>query len=211
VANVAPTASLGNNGPTNEGSSTAVSFSGQSDPSSVDTSAGFHYAFSCSNGDLSAASYANSGTSSSTSCLFDDGPSTHTVKGRIIDKDGGYTEYSTNVTVSNVPPTADLTNNGPVGEGSPATISFSNQHDPSTTDTNAGFHYAYSCTNGDLSSASYNNTTGSTGSHLCPFADNGLYPVKARIIDKNNGFSEYTTTVTVNNVAPTVTAAGNQS
>ena len=154
VNNVAPTATLSNNGPVNEGSAATISFSAQSDPSSADTSAGFRYAFSCTNGDLSAATYAGSGTGASTSCPFDDGP-TKIVKARIIDKDGGSTEYTTTVTVNNVPPTATLSNNGPVNEGSAATISFGNQFDPSSVDTTAGFHYAFSCTNGDLSAATY--------------------------------------------------------
>ena len=58
------------------------------------------------------------------------------------------------VTVANVNPTATLSNDGPVDEGSPATISFSNQND-TADDTAAGFHYAYSCSNGDLSGATY--------------------------------------------------------
>src|SRR5207247_917367 len=103
---VDPTASLGNNGPTPEGSATSIDFTNQLDPSTADTNAGFHYAYSCSNGDLSGATYAGSGTSASTSCTFDDGPSTHTVKARIIDKDGGFSQYQTVVSVTNVDPTA---------------------------------------------------------------------------------------------------------
>src|SRR5207244_4342527 len=94
VANVAPTAALGNNGPADEGSAATVSFSDQSDPSSADTTAGFHYAFSCTNGDLSGATYAGSGTSASTTCTYADN-GTYTVKARIIDKDGGFNEYTT--------------------------------------------------------------------------------------------------------------------
>ena len=80
AANVAPTATLGNDGPIDEGSSAKVSFSGQSDPSSADTTTGFHYAFACDNGDLSSADYASAGTDAFTTCSFaDDG--TYTVKG----------------------------------------------------------------------------------------------------------------------------------
>ena len=59
------------------------------------------------------------------------------------------------VTVANVAPTAALANNGPIDEGGSATITFSSPSDPSNADTTAGFHYAYSCTNGDLSGATY--------------------------------------------------------
>src|SRR5256884_5339023 len=55
-------------------------------------------------------------------------------------------------------PTADLSATTPIDEGSSSTVSFANQSDPSTADTNAGFHYAYSCSNGDLSGATYANT-----------------------------------------------------
>src|SRR5207244_1447546 len=80
---------------------------------------------------------------------------TYTVTVGVTDKDGGLGQASFNVTVANVDPTATLANNGPVDEGSPATISFSGQQDPSGADTSAGFHYAYSCSNGDLSAATY--------------------------------------------------------
>jgi hypothetical protein len=203
VNNVAPTAALGNNGPVNEGSMATVSFSGQFDPSSTDTAAGFHYAHSCTTGDLSGATYAGSGTSASASCTFDDN-GTYTVKARIIDKDDGYTEYTTGVAVNNVAPTATLGNNGPVNEGSPATISFSVQFDPSNADTTAGFHYAYDCYDGSLAGATYA-SSGTSASTTCTFIDNGSYTVRARIIDKDDGYTEYTTVVMVSNVAPVIT------
>ena len=63
VYNVNPTATL--NGPTSGvwGTSYTYSFSGQSDPSGADTTAGFHYAYDCNGGSLAAATYATSGTS----------------------------------------------------------------------------------------------------------------------------------------------------
>jgi hypothetical protein len=88
VNNVAPTATLGNDGPVNEGSAVTVSFSGQSDPSSADTTAGFHYAFDCNGGSLATKNYSNSGTGASTTCTFPDNGS-YTVRGRIIDKNDG--------------------------------------------------------------------------------------------------------------------------
>src|SRR5439155_4207805 len=136
---------------------------------------------------------------------------TRSVRGKIKDKDGGNKTYTASVTVNNVAPTATLSNTGPVNEGSPATISFSGQSDPSTADTTAGFHYAYSCTNGDLSAATYAAGSGASATKSCTFNDNGIYTVKARIIDKDGGYSEYTTKVTVNNVNPTVTAPADQT
>src|SRR5436309_1124619 len=99
---------------------------------------------------------------------------------------------------------------GCVAEGSPATISFSGQSDPSTVDTTAGFHYAFSCTNGSLSGVTYA-SGGMSSSTTCTYPDNGTYTVRARIIDKDGGFTEYTTSVVVNNVPPVVTAAAAQA
>src|SRR5207244_6273040 len=45
VNNVAPTATFTNNGPVNEGSNINLSLDSPSDPSSVDTAAGFEYRF----------------------------------------------------------------------------------------------------------------------------------------------------------------------
>src|SRR5207302_11330800 len=130
VANVAPTATLSNGGPVNEGSPVSISFSGQSDPSSADTSAGFHYAFDCSGGSLAGATYAGSGTSSSTSCTFPDGPATKPVTGRIIDKDGGSTEYTTNVSVVNVAPAVTAAANQSSDEGASHSFDLGSFTDP---------------------------------------------------------------------------------
>src|SRR5439155_12791347 len=131
-----------------------------------------------------------------------------TVKGSVKDKDGGVSEYTALVTINNVAPTATLANDGPVFEGSPATITFSAQSDPSSADTTAGFHYAYAC-DGDTSSlpTTYSGlgTTIST-STACTYDDGpSTHTVAGRIFHKDSGYCDYTTTVTVNNVAPTAT------
>ncbi|TME12563.1 MAG: hypothetical protein E6I65_03160, partial [Chloroflexi bacterium] len=211
VNNVAPTATFGAVTPIFEGSMSAISLSSAFDPSGPDTSAGFHYAFSCTNGDLSGATYANTaGNGSSTMCFFDDGPSAHTVKARIIDKDGGFSEYTASVDVNNVAPVATFSDNGPINEGSSATITFSSPSDPSTADTNAGFHYTFACDGLDGSLAATYAAAGAPVSTTCAFDDGPASPVvKGRIFDKDNGFSGYSTTVTVNNVAPTATFGNN--
>ena len=45
-----------------------------------------------------------------------------------------------------------------------------------------------------------------TNAATCPFADNGSFTVKGRVYDKDGGGTTYSTTVAVNNVAPTVVA-----
>lgn len=111
VNNVAPTATFANSGAVNEGSTGSVSFSNQNDPSSVDTAAGFRYAYDFDNNgtfEIGDGSYAGSGTATSATIpasYLADGPSARTVRGRILDKDGGFTDYTTAITVLNVAPT----------------------------------------------------------------------------------------------------------
>ena len=121
VNNLAPVATLGNNGPVPEGSPVTISFTGMADASLQDVAAGFHYAYACDNGSLAGATYANSSTSSSTTCTFSEPPVLHDVRARIIDKDNGYSEYTTSVIVSNANPVVNVTNaTVTVNEGSTA-------------------------------------------------------------------------------------------
>jgi hypothetical protein len=201
VNNVAPTATIGNSGPVNEGSPVTVSLSNPSDPSSADTAAGFHYSYATSVAGL-AATYAGATDGTSKPFTFTDN-GTPTVYARIFDKDGGYTDYSTLVTVNNVAPTATIGNAGPVHEGSPVTVSLSNPSDPSSADTAAGFHYSYATSVAGLATTYAGATDGT--SKPFTFTDNGTPTVYARIFDKDGGYSDYSTAITVNNVAPTAT------
>ena len=108
--------------------------------------------------------------------------------------------------VNNVAPTATFTASSPINEGSSSTLSFTAASDPSSTDTTAGFHYSFACDGLTASLASTYASAGTTSSTTCPFADNGSYPVKGRIFDKDGGYTDYSATVVVNNVSPTVSA-----
>ncbi|MCC6493800.1 MAG: LEPR-XLL domain-containing protein [Pirellulales bacterium] len=111
IVNVAPTAVLANSGPVNEGSSASVSFGGQFDPSAADTAGGFRYAFDLDNDglwDVGDGSYLGGSSLDSVvvpAAYLADGPASRVVKGRIIDKDGGATDYTTSIDVVNVAPT----------------------------------------------------------------------------------------------------------
>ena len=105
VVNVAPTAdALAATSPINEGGSSSLSMTSPTDVSSVDA-ASLKYSFACNGleGSL-AANYAAASTTNAASCPFADN-GTHTVKGRVYDKDGGATTYSATVVANNVPPT----------------------------------------------------------------------------------------------------------
>ncbi len=107
--------------------------------------------------------------------------------------------YSDNVTLL-FNDMLSLTQNGPVNEGSPVTVSFGSPHDPSPVDTAAGFHYAFALESAQLPTLYTEAATVSTAQFT--FADNGTYTVYGRVFDKDNGHTDYHTTVTVNNLAP---------
>jgi C1A family cysteine protease len=97
IDNVAPTATFSYPAEVDEGSTFDLSLTDAYDPSSVDTAAGFLYAFDCGDG------YDPWSITSGTSCqTYDDG--ILDVKAKIQDKDGGETEYTAQVTVNNLPP-----------------------------------------------------------------------------------------------------------
>jgi PKD repeat protein len=131
----------------------------------------------------------------------------YTVTVAVTDKDGAWDAKSYTVVVSNVAPTAKLSNNSPITEGGSATIAFSEPADPSSVDTAAGFRYAIRC-DGSVPTVA---DAGPAASKSCSFADNGTKTVKGIVVDKDGGSREYSTDVTVTNVAPTVTAAANQT
>jgi parallel beta-helix repeat protein len=97
------------------------------------------------------------------------------------------------VTVSNVPPTATLGNNGPVAPTASVTISFTNQSDPSPVDTAAGFKYSYDFNN----DGTWDVTDSTSPTAQTSFPAAGSYTVKGRIKDKDGGYTDYTTTVEV--------------
>jgi hypothetical protein len=200
LSNVAPSAtSLNASTPVNEGTAISLSVAGVTDPSSVDATS-LHYAFDCGTGSgYSASTYAGASANNTFNCPTDDN-GTRTVKGKVFDKDGGVsTERTATVQIDNVAPTATFNAPSPVNEGSNIALSLDDADDPSTVDMNAGFTYAFDC------GAGYG-AFGSTSSSSCPTTDNGTRTVKGKIRDKDNGVTEYTSSVQINNVAPTITS-----
>ncbi len=220
VANVAPTASLFSPAAVDEGSAGQVTFTGASDPSAADTAAGFRYAFDFDgNGQfdtfsVGGSTYATAATTASVTVpagLLPDGPGVLTVRGRIYDKDGGYTEYAAPLTVRNLAPTATFANGGAVTEGSAGSVSFSAAAD-SATDLAAGLRYAFDFDNDgtfDVGGDTYA-TAGTAATAAVPpsFLADGpaTRTVRGRVIDKDGGYTDYTTVITVNNGNPTATA-----
>jgi hypothetical protein len=102
IDNVAPTATFANtSGPINVGGVATLRFTGQFDPSPVDTAAGFRYSYDCT--DDGAFELENS-PAAAFNCQYNEGGA-FTARGRITDKDGGFTDYTAPVVV-NAPPVA---------------------------------------------------------------------------------------------------------
>jgi hypothetical protein len=139
---------------------------------------------------------------------YDDGLHEYKVTVTVDDGDGGVDSQSFFVTVENVAPTADFDNSGPVLEGSPGTVSFSNPFDPSSADTTAGFRYAYDFDNDgtfDEGNGTYAGSTDASSQMVSPalLAEGpGVQTVRAWIIDKNDDHTEYFTDIDIVNDDP---------
>ncbi|HVX86712.1 MAG TPA: CARDB domain-containing protein [Phycisphaerae bacterium] len=121
VLDTAPIATVSNSGPVPLGGPGAVTLFNIYDPSNADTTAGFTFSFDF--GNTGAFQIANS--PSATALIpanFLVAPGTLTVRARVADKDGLYTDYLTTVTIVDSPPRVSLpgkqaaTTSAPYGE-----------------------------------------------------------------------------------------------
>jgi hypothetical protein len=108
ITNVAPTSAFDNGGSVTQGSNGLVFFFAQADVSSVDTTVGFRYSYDFNNdGTYEITNSLSSSATVPSSFLATAG--TKTIAGRIMDKDGGFTVYTTDITVTPVAPTFSVT------------------------------------------------------------------------------------------------------
>jgi hypothetical protein len=133
---------------------------------------------------------------------LDDGVYTFTV--RVTDADGLSADRDVTITVDNVAPTAIL-DGGDVTYGDAVTVDFADAYDPSGADTAAGFRYAYAPNASDLDAATYD-TSGDGASASFGLLGAGEHTIHGRIIDKDGGYTQYSTTVTVFARAITISA-----
>jgi hypothetical protein len=129
ITNVAPTSAFDNGGSVTQGSNGLVFFFAEADVSSVDTTVGFRYSYDFNNdGTYEITNSLSSSATVPSSFLSTAG--TKTIAGRIMDKDGGFTVYTTDITVTPVTPTfsvSSLTTNS-----SGVDVVFSTPLDPAT-------------------------------------------------------------------------------
>jgi len=149
-------------------------------------------------------SFAEVSGESITFSVPDDGQYVATM--RVDDGDGGVSTKAHAITVANVAPTATISNDGPITYGDAVTVSLTNPLDPSPIDTAAGFRYAFASDPADFSGVSYANGTVTANSWEFAGLDAGMHTFYARIYDKDNAYTQYTTTVDVSPTILTVTA-----
>jgi hypothetical protein len=195
ISNVAPTSLAGGPYSGNEGSAISVTGSGN-DPDGGSVTFLWTAPSACT--------FA-SATSASTSVTCNDNGS-YTLTLTVKDDEGSETPSTASLTVANVAPTATFNAPSSVDEGSSISLSLTSPVDPSTADVGAGFTYFFDCGTG----SGYGSGS-STNTHSCATTDNGSRTVKGKIQDKDGESTEYTATVAINNVAPTVSAGGNAS
>ncbi|MCB0192985.1 MAG: PKD domain-containing protein [Anaerolineae bacterium] len=121
---------------------------------------------------------------------------TYTVSLTVNDGRGGVSTVSTNVTINNVAPTANV--GGPYSGDEGSTINFdgSGSSDPGANDT---LTYAWNFGDGVTGS-------GQTPSHT--YDDNGTFTVELTVTDKDGASTSQSTTVTIANLPPSANAGG---
>jgi hypothetical protein len=142
-----------------------------------------------------------SDTGSSFKCKFPDGPASPTVSISVNDGDGGTDSDSQNVTVQNLDPTATITGAPTTSPEGTAVNLGSTVSDPSAVDVAAGFTRSWSVTKNGNPYGS-----GSATSFTFTPDDNGTYIVSFSANDKDGGTGSDTKTITVTNVAPTISS-----
>ena len=205
VGNVAPTATLSNGGAVNEGSPGSVNFSGQFDPSPDDTTAGFRYSYDFDNDgvwEIGDGSYGGSVVADSQivpASFLADGLASYTIKARILDDDGGFTDYTTAITVNDVAPTLAISGAANVDEGAVYTLGLSSSDPGDDTITSWTIDW------GDGIEV----VTGNPASATHTYADGAnSYTVSATATDEDGTYSSNSISVTVDNVAPTLVISG---
>lgn len=223
VSNVAPSGTL--DAPTSviEGNSASVSFSDVNDPSAADEAAGIRFAYDFDNdgvyeiGDDSYAGAVTAASAAIPAALLDDGPATHTVAATVIDRDGGLTRYTVDVTVTNAEPTGTFDGPTEVAEGDTALFSFSDIDDASTADLAAGIRFAYDFDDDgtyEVGGADYADavTDDSIEVPASVFADGpATHTIRGAVIDRDGGITTFPRSVDVTNVAPTAALEGSTS
>jgi Ca2+-binding RTX toxin-like protein len=203
VANVAPTAVLGNGGAVNEGGMGSVSFTGQFDPAVPDQGS-LRYAYDFDNDgtfEVGDGTYVHGVSDSSVTvpaAYLADGPFGRVIHARVIDKDGGFTDYTTTITVDDLAPTAGVSGPATLVGGQTATFTLT-ASDPSPIDQAAGFTFLIDWDGDGVVDQLVTGPSGTTVTHV--FTTGGNVTVRVAAVDKDGLAGPFaTTTVQVGQV-----------
>ena len=188
VDNVAPSGTFNAPASVNEGSDFTLSLTGATDPSSVDTSAGFDYAFDCGSG------YGAFSASASRTCLTTDNGN-RAVGGKVRDKDLGVREYTATTTVLNVAPTVVAPADQSTLPGVSTSFALGSFSDPGVNDNPWTIDVSW----GDGGTDTYTTSSqGTIANRSHTFALAGSYTVTVRVTDKDGDYSQASFAVEVN-------------
>ncbi|HJZ89892.1 MAG TPA: hypothetical protein VKE40_03400 [Gemmataceae bacterium] len=200
VLDVAPAGHFAADGPVTEGRPGLVRFTALIDPSPADRRVGLRFSYDFDNDGIyevgDGQTFAGCVTATQyriPASFLADGHRVLTVRARVFDQDGNFTEYTAPITVRNAPPTGVFRALGKATTSSPVTVGFGGQSDVSAADRTAGYTYAFDFLDG-------HGPFEMTGripamSHL--FTAPGSYTVRGQITDKDGGTTSYTMLLTV--------------
>jgi len=197
VLNVAPTASFAVTPETLiAGQSATLAFSNQFDPDAADMAAGFLYSYDCTND----GAFELAGASSASYACPYPAAGDFTARGRIEDKDGGFTDYTVGITVTpqQGSPTADAGGPYNVDEGASVTVTASG-NDPE----GGALTYAWDLDNDGIFETPGQSATFSAASLDGPSS----YTIAVQVTDNGGLTATDQATVNVLNVAPTASFA----
>ena len=200
VLNTAPTAQISNTGPIDEGGGFSVSVTNVSDPSGVDTAAGFMFALDADNDGVF-----ESGPGIGDTFVFGSVRTSgvQTIAVRVFDKDGGFRDLFTNVEIREVDPTLDFSVPPTALEGIFAFFGLD------MTDPGADVFDEVVIDWGDGTDTRLEDVAAGPFASLGfahAYPDDGLYEIEVTAVGDEGVFTT-SASVIVENVVPTVTIA----
>ena len=121
----------------------------------------------------------------------------YTVKLTVKDPAGAFNTSTATLTIADVAPTATFQHDDIVNEGTSFHLTLMNATDVSPIDLAAGLQFAFDC---GLGYGAY----GPSATMTCAAPDNAMRSVRAKVRDKDGGETEYTGSVSIENLAPIV-------
>lgn len=156
-------------------------------------------------------SFLSSGSPISAGHIYADN-NTYTVTVTVDDGDGPSGFDTFQLTVTNIAPVLTIAGNQKSDEGSNTAKTVAGFELGTFTDVGVNdADWAVDVTWGDSGSDTFTALPGVPMNHEHTYADEGVYTVTVKVTDKDGGFTSDSFQITVDNVAPVVTAASNQT